>query len=108
MIEKGPIFGAWNKKFVVAIHTEFYEHLASNVHLVEASKKDADFAWIAVDYDPTLKNKSRHLVVQRVIPSRFDLVLKAFMLTAEDVPPVQDFVSHLERLVARAIEQRRN
>ncbi|TXI35274.1 MAG: hypothetical protein E6Q53_00030 [Candidatus Moraniibacteriota bacterium] len=95
LIEKCPIFSTWQKKFCVAIHAEFYADLLRGVSFEQVKKEDADFAWIVVDY-VRKDDASLELGITEVVYSNSEAILKAFLISPEDIMPVGSFIATLE------------
>lgn len=100
MIEKGPIFSAWKKKFCVAIHNNFYDHLCRSVNFEVVEKEKADFAWVVLDYSKT-EGDQMPLELSKMVYCSFDSVLKAFLLSPDDIPSIASFVSAIEEKLRR-------
>lgn len=104
LIEKGPIFSTWKKKFTVAIHEDFYQDLLRSVSFKEVAREEADFAWVIVDYAPLGDKGRMKLGLKRMVYSTFESVLDAFLLSPEDVPPVTAFFAMIQSRVADLLQ----
>ncbi|MCR4314520.1 MAG: NotI family restriction endonuclease [Candidatus Uhrbacteria bacterium] len=105
LIEKGPIFSTWKKRFCVAIHEDFYAHLLQSVTLKEVPKKRADFAWIVVGFKKSADGKRMKLGIARMVYCNFHSVLDAFLLSPDDVPPAGEFFSLIQTRVENILKR---
>ena len=106
LIEKCPVFSKWQKKFCVAIHSEFYSELLKGVSFDVICEEEADFAWIVMDY--TKKSDfSLQLEVKEIVYSKSEAILKAFLISPEDILPLDTFITTLEMKLAVLVTKRR-
>ncbi len=96
LIEKGPIFSAWKKRFAVAIHEDFLEDLERNIHFMKVSKSEANFAWIVLGYSPRNKRGGLSLEIRKMVYTTFESVMRAFVPSAADIPEVGKFMEELQ------------
>lgn len=91
---KGGILHAWKKKMAVALDNSFYSTLPP---LEEASKSEAEVAWLVYDLVPDAGATRYNLVRTKVVYTRFSEALNA--ITRPKVGGIEDFMKLLQSKV---------
>lgn len=86
MIMKGSLFKIWNKKFAVAVQTDFYSTLRGMARLETKEKEDADMAWFLYDLSLNPAENRYNLTLERTVYFRLAEAIEQFSkISAGDV-----------------------